>query len=198
MPTPTPGPAVISLNGAHASGDIDLANGNAHIVGALPGLPDFSGELLVVGSSAWYRTPGQNVFTETDVSTLTYNPADKTSGPVALVNTILSVAADKSLKPKLLGTGPDLYGQCYHIQVQATPDVVQSKLSMTGTGVGFSVLDLWIYQSDFRIERMEVHTSDPDGSAAIELALSNYDGVSPIESPPPAQLPTLAPESSAT
>jgi hypothetical protein len=193
LPSPSPSPAVaaISLDGGTATGDIDLVNVTAHIVGTLPSLPDLAGEAVIVGGFAYVRSPGQNVFTQVAESTLTYDPTNKTSGPVALVSAILAIAADKTLSPKLIGTEAEPYGPCYHIQVQAKPDVVQSQLSLTGVGAGYAILDLWVYQSDFRVERMDIHASDPaSGSAAMRLVLSNYNRVAPIEVPPPAQLAT--------
>ena len=165
----------------------------------MPGVPDLAGELVVVNGSMYWRTPGQAAFTQGDPTTLTWNPADKTSGPVAYVNTLLSAVADSSLTPKLLGTEQEPFGPCYHIQVQATPDVVKSKLSMTGEGLGSAVVDLWIYESDFRIERLEFHAGDPTaGAAAFRMVLSHYDDISPIEIPPASELATPEPTPSGT
>jgi hypothetical protein len=176
-----------------------LANGAAHIVGSIPGLPDLAGEMIISGSSAYSRAPGEKAFSTTAVTNLSYNPADKTSGPVSVVNTILGVVADASLSPQLLGIVQEPYGSCYHIQVQVTPDVVKSKLSVTGTGIGSTVVDLWIYQSDFYVERVEFKMADPTaGSAAIRLVLSNYNKVSPIAVPPASEMATGLPAPAAT
>jgi hypothetical protein len=49
-------------------------------------------------------------------------------------------------------------------------------------------VDLWIYQSNFLVQRMELHTSDPAaGSAAIRLVLSQYDAITPITVPDSSQ-----------
>ena len=69
---------------------------------------------------------------------------------------------------------------------------------MNGVGVGYAIVDVWIHQSDFRIARMELHMSDPKGTAALRLVLSQYDSIAPIEVPPPAQLETGAPTPAAT
>ena len=185
-PTPTPGPASISLNDTTASGDIDLANTAAHIQGTLPGLPDFAGEVIVVKGYAYVRTPGQDKYVLEADTSLALNPADATGGPAAMVQTIIQIAADPSLSPQLLGTDPEPGGACYHIRVQATPDLVKAKMGLVGTGVGTSTLDLWIFQDSFRVERLELHTSDPTTSAAIRLVMSNYDNIAPIN-PPPAE-----------
>jgi hypothetical protein len=187
-PTPTPGPATIPLDGTTATGDLDLANSAAHITGTLPGLPNFAGELLVVAGTAYYRAPNQPKFSTEAATSLPINPADKTSGPTGIVQEVLSTVADKSLNPQLLGTSQEAGGWCYHIQVQATPDVVKTGLGMTGQGVGYAKVDLWIYESNFLVERLELHTSDPTaGSAAIRLVLSNYNSVAAILPPAAGQ-----------
>jgi hypothetical protein len=187
-PTPTPGPATIPLDGTTASGDLDLANSAAHVTGTLPGLPNFAGELLVVAGTAYYRAPNQPKFSTEAATSLPINPADKTSGPTGIVQEVLSTVADKSLNPQLLGTSDEAGGACYHIQVQATPDVVKTGLGMTGQGVGYAKVDLWIYESNFLVERLELHTSDPTaGSAAIRLVLSNYNSVAAILPPAAGQ-----------
>jgi hypothetical protein len=177
-----------------ASGDIDLANVAAHIQGTLPGLPDFAGEVVVVNGNAYVRTPGQTKYALEADTSLSITPADATGGPAAIVQTIIQIAADPSLSPRLIGTEQEPGGTCYHIQVQATPDVVSSKLGLTGTAVGSSTLDLWIFQDSFRVERLELHTADPTSSAAIRLVMSSYDNIAPIYAPLPAQfeIPGLA------
>ena len=72
--------------------------------------------------------------------------------------------------------------------------MVSSELGLTGTAVGSSTLDLWIFQDSFRVERLELHTADPTSSAAIRLVMSSYDNIAPIYAPLPAQfeIPGLA------
>jgi len=154
-------PATIPLDGTTASGDIDVANSAAQITGTLPGVPNFAGELVVVGGNAYLRAPGQATFSTEAASSLPLNPADSSSGLLPEFQTILTTIDDKSLSPKLVGIESRPGGPCYHIQVQATPDVVGTGLGLTGQGVGYAIVDLWIYQSSFLIEHMELHTSDP-------------------------------------
>jgi hypothetical protein len=177
-----------------ASGDIDLANVAAHIQGTLPGLPNFAGEVVVVNGLAYVRTPGQTKYSLEADTSLALNPANATGGPAAMVQAIIQIAADPSLSPQLIGTDQEPGGACYHIQVQATPDVVKAKLGLTVSAVGTSTLDLWILQDSFRVERLELHTADPTSSAAIRLVMSSYDNIAPIYAPLPAQfeIPGLA------
>lgn len=161
-----------------------MGNGTAHITGTLPGIPDFAGELLVVGGNAYMRAPGQNIFSTEAASSLPLNPADATAGLLAEFQTILTTIADKNLNPQLLGIESRPGGSCYHIQVQANPDVVNTSLGLTGQGVGYAKVDVWIFQSSFLVEHMELHTSDPAaGSAAIRLIMSEYNSVAPIDAP---------------
>jgi hypothetical protein len=142
---------------------------------------------VVVNGLAYVRTPGQTKYALEADTSLSLNPADATGGPAAMVQTIIQIAADPSLSPRLIGIEQEPGGTCYHIQVQATPDVVSSKMGLTGTAVGSSTLDLWIFQDSFRVERLDLHSVDPTSSAAIRLVLSNYDNIAPINAPPAAQ-----------
>ena len=188
-PTPTSEPAPIPLDGTIASGDLDLANAAAHITGTLPGLPNFAGEILVVGANAYMRAPGQPKYTTDAVTNLPMNPADKSGGPAAYVLTILTAAADKSLKPHLLGTVQEAGGMAYHIRVVATPDVVMKDTGLGGETVGNSTVELWILEGSFLVERMELYTSDPKaGSAAIRLVLSQYNAIGEIKAPVAGQV----------
>ena len=188
VPTPTPGPLTIPLDGTTASGDIDASNAAAHITGTLPGLPDFAGQVLVVDGNAYLRVPGQSIFSTEAASSLPLNPADSSGGVLAEFQTILTTVDDKDLNPKLLGIESRPGGPCYHIQVQAAPDVVSNVLDLTGQGVGYAIVDMWIYQSNFLIEHMDLHTSDPlAGSAAIRLVLSEYNSIAPIVAPAAGQ-----------
>ena len=188
-PAPTGEPAPIPLDGTTASGDLDLANAAAHITGTLPGLPNFAGEILVVGANAYIRAPGQLKYTVDAVTNLPLNPADRSAGPSAYVLTILSAAADKSLKPQLLGTVQEAGGMAYHIRVVATPDVVKKDTGLGGESVGNSTVELWILEGSYFVERMELYTSDPKaGSAAIRLVLSQFNGIAPIHAPVAGQV----------
>jgi hypothetical protein len=74
-------------------------------------------------------------------------------------------------------------------------------MQMTTTGFGSSVLDLWIMQDTFKVERLELQLSDPKaGQAAFRLVMTNYDNVAPIYAPPPDQqdVATPAPTSAST
>ena len=165
-----------------------MANSAAQITGTLPGVPNFAGELVVVGGNAYLRAPGQATFSTEAASSLPLNPADSSSGLLPEFQTILTTIDDKSLSPKLVGIESRPGGPCYHIQVQATPDVVGTGLGLTGQGVGYAIVDLWIYQSSFLIEHMELHTSDPvAGSAAIRVVLTEYNSVAPILAPAAGQ-----------
>jgi hypothetical protein len=165
-----------------------VANSAAHITGTLPGVPNFAGELLVVDGNAYLRAPGQTIFSTEAASSLPLNPADSSSGLLPEFQTILTTVADKSLSPKLVGIEARPGGSCYHIQVQASPDVVGTGLGLTGQGVGYAIVDLWIYQSSFLLEDMDLHTSDPlAGSAAIRLMLSEYNSVPAILAPAAGQ-----------
>ncbi len=188
-PTPTGEPAPIPLDGTTASGDLDLANATAHITGTLPGLPNFAGEMLVVGANSYMRAPGESKYTADATTNLPMNPADKSAGPSAYVLTILSAAADKSLKPQLLGTVQEAGGMAYHIRVVATPDVVKKDTGLGGESVGNSTVELWILEGSFFVERMELYTSDPKaGSAAIRLVLSQFNAIGAIKAPAAGQV----------
>jgi hypothetical protein len=177
-----------------ASGDLDIKNGAAHIIGTLPTVADLAGEIVIVGGNAYVRAPGQRVFTVSAASSLSYNPTVRTTGPLYLVSAIIGLAASPLLNPQLIGTENRAGGACYHIRVQATGETVAAKLSMKGAGVEDAIMDLWIYQSTFQIQSLEIHTNDPAvGPSAIRMVLSKYDAIDPIEVPPPAQLPTSGP-----
>ena len=97
-PTPTSEPAPIPLDGTIASGDLDLANAAAHITGTLPGLPNFAGEILVVGANAYMRAPGQPKYT-TDAAgkyTFTIPPGAQTgNNPISCTyNGVTTPAGD--------------------------------------------------------------------------------------------------------
>jgi hypothetical protein len=180
----------VTLNGTTADGDIDFANGNAHVVGGLPGLPGLSGELWVIGPYAYYRPYGATKYTTESTSSLPMNPA-LSSGPAFVVSQILAVAADPGLSPVLVGIEQEQYGTCYHIRVDVTQSALNAKLqsSLAVQSLGSGTVDLWITEGGFQLERLEFSTSDPSsGAAAVRLVLSNWNKVSPILTPPDSEL----------
>jgi hypothetical protein len=158
------------------------------MVGTLPGIPDFAGELIVVAGNAYLRAPGENIYSTMAASSLSLNPVDASSGLLPEFQTVLTTIADKNLTPQLLGVETCAGGPCYHIAVQATPSVVDNGLGLVGQGVGYAKVDVWINTSSFLVDHIELHTSDSvAGSAAIRLVLSEYNSVSPIYAPAPGQ-----------
>jgi hypothetical protein len=190
---PTPEIAKFPLDGATASGDIDLENQAAHFTGTLPGLPNFAGEVLVVAGKAYTRAPGAAKYTAGPDTDVPWNLFDASNGPFAIVQLLVKVSASKDLSPKLLGTEQCDGGPCYHIQVQATPAVVKAEMvlmgfSITGTGPGSAIVDLWVLQDSYEVAILEIHTVDPYiGAAAIQLAMNQWDGITPIVAPDPDQ-----------
>lgn len=192
-PTPLSTALPVSLEGAQVEGDIDLANQAASVTGSLPGVPGLSGQLIVVNGQGYSRNYGDASFQMVDVSTLAFNPADP-SGPAAYLLSILQIAADPSLQPKLVGMENCQEGRCYHVSVTLTPDVVNSKLSGMGESFGGGQLDVWVLQGSFDVARLEYSSSDPrSGSIALRLLLTRFDKPVTILAPPPAQLATPAP-----
>ncbi|MGA3057725.1 MAG: hypothetical protein ABSE70_06775 [Candidatus Limnocylindrales bacterium] len=192
-PTPTPSPVFtsipISLDQAHAEGDVDLVNMTAHITGWVPGL-NLSGELIVVDPYAYTRGYGATKYSQITDSTLPLNPV-LPSGPAYYVQQIVAIAADPRLSPVLVGTEQEPGGAAYHVRVDLMPDVVNDKLGASGHSFGIGTLDLWILHDGFYVERMEFRTSDPSaGAVAIRLVLSNFNNVSPIDAPPDSQIDT--------
>jgi len=160
----------------------------AHVIGALPGLPDLSGELIVVSPYTYSRVPGAAKYTSGQDSSLALNPA-LPSGPAYLVQQIVAIAADSRLSPVLVGTEQEPTGAAYHIRVDLTPDVVNDKLGSSGHAFGTGTLDLWILHDGFYVERMVFSTSDPSfGAAAVQIVMSNFNNVAPIEAPPAGQI----------
>jgi hypothetical protein len=186
--TPTPSPENVSLEGAHAEGDIDMEHSAAHITGTLPTVPDLAGEVIVYAGYAYVRAPGEAKFTAMGDTELTVNPGDPTGPPISWVRTILEIAADDSLNPVLLGDSEEADGTAYHIQVQATPAVVKTAFMLIGDGVGNARLDIWIHHGDFHLLRMELHMNDSAaGPGAARLVLSRYDSIDPIKAPDASQ-----------
>jgi hypothetical protein len=186
-----------------ASGDLDLANQAAHITGTLPSLPDFAGEILVVNAQAYTRAPGQNAYTAGPDTDIPWNLFDAANGPFAIIQLIVKVSASKNLSPQLIGTDQCDGGPCYHIRVQATPDVVKAEMvvmgfAISGPGPGNALVDLWILQSNYKVAVLELHTTDPTikATAAIRLALNEWDAIAPIEAPLPGQYKTALPAAS--
>jgi hypothetical protein len=193
-PSPTPTPLYtafpISLNGTVADGDIDFTNKTAHIVGGLPGIPGYSGELIVVDPYAYYRAYGQTTYQVTGDSSLTVNPVDS-SLTLYFIQQIVAVANDPGLSPVLVGAENEPGGLSYHIRVDVTQSALNSKLQSLQTvqALGNGQINLWITESGFELERLEFSTTDPHaGTAAVRLLLSNWNGVGPITAPPANQM----------
>lgn len=165
-----------------------MANKNAHFEGSAPGIPGFSGEMIIVGTYTYIRLPGQTKYALTGTDSLSINAADSKAGPMAMVGSIVDIAADKALQPRLVGMEDVLGNTCYHVQVTVTPEVVQKFLGLGGSAVGNGRLDLWILQDGFNLRMLEFHSSDPTaGSMALRLSFSNFDAVEEIKAPPPEQ-----------
>jgi hypothetical protein len=176
------------LDQTHAEGDIDLVNKTAHVIGGMPGLPGISGELIVVDPYSYTRPYGGTKYTLGQTSTLSINPA-LPSGPAYLVQQIVAIAADSRLSPVLVGTEQEPTGAAYHIRVEVTPDVVNDKLGASGHSFGTGILELWILQDGFHVERLQYSSSDPSsGPVAIRLVLTNFNNVQPISAPPDSQI----------
>jgi hypothetical protein len=190
----------VALTGATAYGDIDLANQTAHVIGGVPGVPNLSGEVIVVGSYAYVRAPGAVLYTSEGNSNLAMNPAAK-SGPLFIVQQVVAVASDPGLNPVYVGVEQEQYGACYHIRVDVTQSALNSKLSSLQIvqALGSGRIDLWITQNDFQLERLEFSTSDPaSGAADVRLVLSAWNNVSPIEAPPANQVDQGLPAATAS
>lgn len=198
VPTATPTPLYtavpISLKGSVADGDIDFANKSAHMVGGAPGLPGFSGELIIVGQYAYSRPYGATQYTLSSATSLALNPADPAQA-LYIVSQMVAVANDLGLVPVLVGTEQEPGGSAYHIRVSVSQSALNSGLAALQVvqALGSGKLDLWITQDGFQLERLEFSTSDPNsGVAAVRLVLSNWNGVSPIDVPPDNQIDTGA------
>jgi hypothetical protein len=176
----------ISLDGTTAEGDIDFANQRAHIIGGMPGLSGFSGEMIVVSPYVYTRTYGQTKFTMAGSSTMSIDPT-AASGPLFVVSSMVAVADDPGSSPVLVGDNEsEPGGICYHIRVTVTQNALSSKLSSLQTveALGGGQLDLWITRGDFQLERLEFSTTDPGaGAAAVRLVLSNWNQVPTITGP---------------
>jgi len=173
-------------------GDIDFANKSAHMVGGLPGLPGYSGELIVVDPYTYSRPYGATKYTTDGDSTLAINPV-LSSGPESIVAEMLTVANDPGMSPVLVGTEQEQYGTCYHIRLDVTESALDTQLQSTAVVQALSggKLDLWITQGDFQLERLEFSTSDPTaGNAAVRLVLSNWNNVALISAPPMSEIDT--------
>jgi hypothetical protein len=178
----------IGLAGTTADGDIDLANKSAHVVGGMPGVPGFSGELIVISPYAYFRTYGGTKYSSTPDSTLgVMNPALlSVPSPAWLIGQIMGIANDPALSPVLVGTEQEASGSTYHIRVEVTKEVAQASLNGLGQALGNGKLDLWITQGGFQLERLEFSSADPSaGVAVFRVVLSNWNNVSAILAPDP-------------
>jgi hypothetical protein len=178
---------VVTLDGAQAVGDIDLANKAAHVTGTLPTVPDIAGEVIVYKGYAYSRTPGQTKYTFGADTSLALNPADSAGPPITWIKGILLIADADSVTPTLLGDSEEPGGTAYHIQVYATPALVKADFLLQGDGVGNAKVDLWIRHGDYRLLRMEVHTNDSlAGPGVVRLVLTKHDAIDAITAPDPS------------
>jgi hypothetical protein len=179
---------LIALNGTYAEGDLDIANQDAHFEGSAPGMPGFAGEILETGAYVYIRLPGETKYDMEGSSMLSIDPVDTATGPVAIVRSILRVAADSRLQPELVGMESPVDESCYHIRVTVTPEVVSERLGLGGTALNNGTLDLWIQEDGFNLQVLQFQTNNAaSGAVAIRLVLTNFDNVPPIEAPPPEQ-----------
>jgi hypothetical protein len=199
-PTPTPTPLLttkpIDLTGTTAEGDIDLANKSAHVTGGMLGQGGFSGELIVISPYAYYRQYGETKFSLADDTAFgVLNPAlSSAPSPAWLIDQIVTIANSTSLSPVLVGTEQEASGACYHVRVEVTKDVVQGVLNNANQTLGGGMLNLWITQDSFQVERVEFTSADPSsGVAAYRVVLSNWNNVPAILTPDAANLVTAAP-----
>jgi hypothetical protein len=184
----------IGLAGTTADGDIDLANKTAHVIGGLPGVPGFSGELIVIDPYAYFRAYGGTKYSSAADSTLSVNPAlSSAASPAWLIGQVLGIANDPALSPVLVGTEQEASGSTYHIRVEVTKEVTQASLNSAGQAFGNGKLDLWITQDSFQLERLEFSSADPSaGVAAFRVVLSNWNNVPAILAPDPNNMETPA------
>jgi hypothetical protein len=179
----------ISLDGTTAEGDIDFAAKTAHIVGGMPGLPGFSGELIVVDPYAYSRPYGATKFTMAGVAGLSMNPT-AASGPIFIVSQMVAVANDPGSNARLVGMEDEPSGRCYHIQATVSQSALNGKLTSLQTvqALGEGTLDLWITPGDFQLERLQYTTTDQSAGAWIaRLVLSGWNSIGQISGPPADQ-----------
>jgi hypothetical protein len=235
----------VPLTGVQVSGDIDYANQAAHVIGTVPGVQGYAGEILVVGGSAYIRTPGQDKYTQDDPNNIYMNPGNTSNGPAGIFKTILGIVAESSvsaamsatppvataspstaasasasasgsatptpeitasptlpayqLDPKLIGVDNTAGGPSYHIQVLIPPYFVANQLGLAGDHPGMTTIDLWVFQSSFLIQRVEMRTTELNGqNGAFRLVLSEYNNITPIVAPLPGQIasPSVQPSAS--
>jgi hypothetical protein len=176
----------ISLDGTTAEGDIDFANKRAHITGGMPGLPGYSGELIIISPYTYSRGYGATKYTMAGTSALSIDPT-AASGPLFIVSSMVAVANDSGSSPVLVGDSEaEPSGPCYHIRVTVSQSALSNKLSSLQTvqALGGGQLDLWITHDDFQLERLQFTTTDPSaGAAAVRLVLSNWNQVPTIIGP---------------
>ena len=142
----------------------------------------------MVSPYTYSRPAGADKYTLGQDSDLPINPTLE-SGPAFLVQQIVAIAADSRLSPVLVGTEQEPTGAAYHIRVDLAPDVVNDKLGSSGHSFGTGTLNLWILHDGFFVERMVFSTSDPSfGAAAVQIVMSNFNNVAPIEAPPAIQI----------
>lgn len=178
------------LDGSVADGDIDFANEAARVVGGMPGVPDLSGELIVVHPNAYYRTYGQTQYTEIDDSLLSINPALNSNSVDLVVNELLTLGADESLSPRLVGIENEPSGPAYHVTVDIPASKANDTLGAVGSIFAGGTLNVWVTaDSNNWLERMEWSQADQTaGAAAIRLVLSQWNAITPIEVPPAIQI----------
>ena len=157
-----------------------------HFTGAIPSLPDFSGEWLIVNNMAYTRMPGDKKYLGQTESNLT--SFDPLVTPLAIISAGLAAANDKRLSPELLGMEDVQGNTCYHIRVQMTPQVMNEKLLLGGTAFGNGTADLWITKDGFNLAELQFSGAAPTtGGMTIRVVFSNWDNVDPISPPDPSQ-----------
>jgi hypothetical protein len=185
----------IALNGTTASGDVDIAAGNAHASFTVPAFLGLTGDLIQIGDASYVKTSltGRQYQMQKAADVLPLNLMG-TGSLLDKVGDFLSKDGVDPVKGDDVACGGT---QCYTVKIELTPDEL-SALGADGPAASGLPIDIGAASLSLTI-RVEEDTNHlagiaatvalgDQGSLTFDVALSKWDQPVTISAPPADQI----------
>jgi hypothetical protein len=217
--SPIPITSDLALDGTSLSGDVDVANGAAHLAASLPALPELGGvpitaDVIAVNQAIYYKVSllgtKYSVFDLSSLSSLTSGlpipSALPTAGPSALssamdqLEQIRQQLQDAGFTAQLVGVDQIGGQDANHIQITIPIDYINQQIAAESSPdpapgqLDSASLDFWVYKADNRLAKLEMKAaSSTVGNLDLVVTITNYDQPVTISAPPASEVETSAP-----
>jgi hypothetical protein len=188
----------LDISGSTIEGDLDLANGGAHLTLALPSLMNLTGEIIAVDDAAYVKVGllGDKYlkFDQTSAGDLLPSMAPSSPAPSATdpLDELRTALAALDPAPTKLGDEQCGDATCYRVQIKVDSSEASGLGSLAPGMSGSATVDVWVRQNDLRPAQISVTANGSEGTTAGSLTatitFSDWDKGVTIQAPPADQV----------